>query len=85
MTPAERSLRGRLGAYCLHAKYSAKETTARARSVFMSRFEELVDSNRTLPPAERARRAEAARSAYFARLSLKSIQARKKKKRKSRR
>jgi hypothetical protein len=40
------------------------------------RFIDQVDPDRTLPEAERLRRAEHARSAYFTGLALKSAQAR---------
>ncbi|CAN5898656.1 hypothetical protein BH23ACT5_BH23ACT5_10360 [soil metagenome] len=42
----------------------------------MARFEDQVDPDRVLLPAERARRAEHAKKAYFTRLALKSAQAR---------
>jgi len=42
----------------------------------MARFEREVDPDGTLPPEERARRAEHKRKAYFARLALKSAKAR---------
>lgn len=72
MPSSERSLRGRLGAYTLHARYDARETTAPARRALLQRFEDEVDPERKLPEAERARRAEAARKAYMTRLALKS-------------
>lgn len=77
MTRRELSIRGRIGAYSLHAKQDARETTAKARSAFMARFETRVDPDGTLSEAERLRRAEAARRAHFARLALKSAQRRK--------
>jgi hypothetical protein len=52
----------------------------RARQAFLDRFEREVDPDGTLPPAERARRAEHARKAYFAKLALKSAQARRRRK-----
>ena len=76
MTPAEASLRGRVGAFVLHSRYDPKQTTQRARSAFLARFEREVDPEGKLPAAERARRAEYARKAHFARLALKSAQAR---------
>ena len=77
--PAEMALRGRIGAYRLHACRDVRETTARARKAFLARFEAEVDPTGTLSPAERERRALAARRAYFARLALKSAQARRRK------
>jgi hypothetical protein len=59
--PNEMSLRGRIGAYRLHAKHDPKETTAKARETFLNRFEREVDPDGILPEAERVRRAEAAR------------------------
>jgi hypothetical protein len=76
LSPAERSLRARLAAHSMHARHDARETTAKARATFLARFEREVDPDGTLPPQERARRAEHARSAYFARLSLASARAR---------
>jgi hypothetical protein len=42
----------------------------------LDKFEEQVDPDGTLPPAERAKRAEHARKAHFKRLALKSARAR---------
>lgn len=71
-----RTLRGRLGAYSLHAQRDPKETTAKARRAFLDSFLDLVDPQRTLPEPERLRRAEAARKAHFTRLALASAKAR---------
>ena len=76
MTPAERSLRARLAAHCLHAQVDSRDHTEPARRAFMSRFENEVDPNRVLSEAERQRRAEQAKKAYFTRLALRSVQAR---------
>ena len=70
------ALRGRIGAYRLHATHDPRETTASARAAFLERFEREVDPDGTLAPAERQRRAEAARRAHFARLALASAKAR---------
>ncbi|NIJ13073.1 hypothetical protein FHU38_003417 [Saccharomonospora amisosensis] len=67
-------LRARLGAHSLHAQ--GKTNTAPARKAFNDRFENEVDPDRVLDPAERARRAEHARKAYFTSLALKSARAR---------
>jgi hypothetical protein len=80
MTPVERSLRARIGAYSLHAQRDARETTSAARAAFLSRFERDVDPDGVLAPDERARRAEAARKAYFTRLALASVRARNRRK-----
>ena len=75
---AERSLRGRIGAYSLHAAYDSRELTAPARKAFLSRFELEVDPEGELPAQERERRAGHARKAYFTRLALASVKARRK-------
>jgi hypothetical protein len=66
MTPEQRSLRGRIGAYSLHANYDSPATTEPARRAFLSRSEREVDPDAVLPENERLRRAEYARKAYFA-------------------
>jgi hypothetical protein len=73
-----RTLRGRIGAYAVHAKYDSRELTKSARAAFLRRFEDEVDPDRTLPEAERVRRAEMARKRYFAALALASAKARQK-------
>ncbi len=75
---ADRVLRGRIGAYRLHAGHDPRETTAKARAAFASSFERQVDPAGLLAPAERLRRAEAARKAYFVRLARLSARARRK-------
>ena len=79
LSPTERSLRARIGAYSLHATHDPKETTRSARKAFLASFEREVDPHGTLTITERARRAAAARQAYFAKLSLKSARARRRK------
>jgi len=76
LTPEERTLRARVGAYRLHALYDPKETTKKARAAFAARFDRQVDPDGVLPPAERARRADAARRAYFTELQLRSSRSR---------
>lgn len=76
MTPAERSLRGRLGAYVVHSRYDSRELTKPARAAFDSKFERDVDPDGILPTEERLRRAEMARKAHFARLAIASAKAR---------
>ncbi len=76
LSSSERSLRSRLGALALHARHDSRKTTAKARAVFLSRFEREVDPEGVLPPEERARRAEYAKRAYFSKLALKSAQSR---------
>ncbi len=70
LTPAERSLRGRMGAYVVHARYDPRQITAPAREAFLKRFLNEVDPDRVLPEPERLRRAAAARKAYFTRLAF---------------
>lgn len=50
--------------------------TQPARDGLARKFEDQVDPDRVLSPAERAMRAESARRAHFQRLALKSAQAR---------
>jgi hypothetical protein len=50
--------------------------TAAARAARDKRFEDQVDPDRTLPPAERAKRVKNARTAYFLRLNAASHEAR---------
>lgn len=77
LTPAERSLRGEIAAHESWARTPDRAArTANARRAMLDKFEQQVDPDSSLPPAERARRAEHARKAYFARLALKSAQAR---------
>ena len=71
-----RSLRGRIGAYQLHATHNSREITAPARRAFLARFEREVDPEGVLLPRERARRSEHARKAYFAKLAYLSAKAR---------
>lgn len=54
--------------------------TANARAALMARFETDVDPTNSLPPAERAVRAEHLRKAYFARLALRSARSRRRSK-----
>jgi len=80
-TPAEKSMIGRIAACESWARTPDRSArTAPARAALMARFETDVDPARTLPPAERARRAESLRKAHFARLALKSAQSRRKSK-----
>jgi len=72
MTPAERVLRGRQGAFTLHAM--GKTTTTAARAAFDARF--YVGIPDDLPAAERDRRAGYARKAYFASMAYRSARAR---------
>ena len=68
MSPVKRTLRAWLTAYTMYARHDEWETPAAARAAFLTRFEDEVNSDGTLPQENR-RRAEHARSAYFARLA----------------
>lgn len=83
MTPGERTLRARIGAFALHAQRDSHELTRAARASFLARFEREVDPDSVLPAKERQRRAMAARSAYFSRLALRSMQSRSARRRQS--
>lgn len=77
MSPEHRSLRARMAAHASWA--NTEDPTARtqpARDRFAKRFLDQVDPDRTLPEAERQRRAESARKSYFAQLAFKSVRAR---------
>lgn len=74
LTPAQRSMRSRMGAHALHA--AGKTNTGPAREKFLARFEDQVDPGRVLSPEERSRRAEHARQQYMTGLALKSARAR---------
>ena len=78
LSTAERSLRGRIAAYSLHAQGGTN--TAPARRAFLSKFEAEVDPEGVLPEAERLRRAACARQVHFSRMALKSAKARRQRK-----
>jgi hypothetical protein len=77
-TPSDRALAAQIAAHSKWAKTDRVAGTAAARARFLDRFEREVDPDGTLPPDERAKRAEHARKAYFARLALASAKARRK-------
>jgi hypothetical protein len=77
LTPAQRSLRAKLAAHTSWANTSDRAArTAAARKAANERFARQVDPDGTLPPRERAERAENARKAYFTALALRSTRAR---------
>ena len=78
MTPAELSLRGKIGSAIQKSRHDARALTAAARETFLAKFLDEVDPERKLDEGERLRRAEFARKAYFARLAYKSARARRK-------
>ena len=57
--PQEMALRGRIGAFRLHATHDPRETTKKARAAFDARFLREVDPDGVLPEEERRRRAAA--------------------------
>lgn len=56
---------GRIGGLTAQARHGAEKMTAPARQGFARRFEQLVDPDGVLDPAERAVRAERARRAHM--------------------
>jgi hypothetical protein len=74
--PQEMALRGRIGAFRLHATHDPRETTKKARAAFDARFLREVDPEGVLPEEERFRRAHYARKAYFAQLARRRAAAR---------
>jgi hypothetical protein len=77
LDPSARTLRARIGAYAQHAQHDIAATTEAGRRAADRRFCDQVDPDRTLPAAERERRAQAARRSYMLGLSFRSAQARK--------
>lgn len=74
LSPSERKLRARIGALSLHAQ--GKTNTGPATAAFKAKFYDQVDPDRTLPEAERDRRAGLARQAHMTKLSLARSRAR---------
>jgi hypothetical protein len=76
----ERQLRSLLGKAAANFRWAMTDdpaaATQPARDAFMRRFEDQVDPDRTLAPAERAKRAARARRAYFLQLAAKSARTR---------
>jgi hypothetical protein len=70
-TPAERSLQGRLAAAVRWAHVDDRAAATKpGRDGRWRQFEDQVDPDRVLDPAERARRAELAQKAHMTRMSL---------------
>lgn len=76
LTPEQRALRARIGAYAMHARHDSRETSKAGRDAFLARFEREVDPDGVLTPAERDRRAQLARRSHFSKLALASSRAR---------
>lgn len=74
LSPQERILRARAGAYAQHAKHDTHATTQAGRDAFLQRFYDATPAD--LPEAERMRRAIAARRSHMTVLALKSARAR---------
>lgn len=75
--PAHMADIGRMGGATSRSRYSGAEMTEPARRAFWQKFEDEVDPDRVLDPAERHARAEKARWLYYKRLAAKSVKARK--------
>jgi hypothetical protein len=76
LSPEQRTQRARLAAHAMHAQ--GKTNTQPARDALLRKFEDDVDPDRTLTPAERAKRVEHARKEYYTRLSFLASKAREK-------
>lgn len=74
LTPAQRRLRARVGAYALHAQGGT--STKAGTAAFLARFDRQVDPDGLLLPEERARRAGLALKAHMSTLALKASRAR---------
>jgi len=72
------AMRGRIGAHVTASRHDSRELTANARAAFKSKFEDEVDPDGLLAPAERARRADQLRRAHYARLAYLSAVSRRK-------
>jgi hypothetical protein len=79
LTPEQRRLRGQIGAAVSWANTTSRTArTAPGHAGLRKRFELEVDPAGTLPPEERAKRAEQAFKAHMLKLSYKSSRARSK-------
>lgn len=80
LSPQERSLRARLAAHTLHARYSAHDLTAPAREAARTALDRRLSEEFEIDVSspDGAKRLEHARRAYFARLALRSASARRK-------
>ena len=79
MTPAQRSLYGRMGAAIARSRHDPKELTSEARKRFLARFEAQIRAEYPdLPDLEVQRRAGELRRAHMLALAAKSSIARSK-------
>lgn len=76
LTPEQRSLRARMGAYAQHAQHDVRDTTRAGLEAASARFLDEVDPEHVLPEAERQRRAAAARKAHMLKLAWRSAEVR---------
>jgi hypothetical protein len=76
LTPAQRAMRARIAANTRWSQEDPAANAARGQAGLLRKFEDQVDPDRTLPEAERTRRAEAARRAHKQRLAFQSSKAR---------
>lgn len=77
LTPEQRKLRAKIASNTSWSNTEDRSArTAPARRAMDKKFEEQVDPDGLLDPAERAKRAESARKAYYQGLALKSAKAR---------
>lgn len=83
MTPEQRTLRARMGAYAMHSRNDSKVIARKANKTFIDSFEKRVDPNFELPVEERQRRAAAAYRLHMLRMAFRSVQARKRKRKSS--
>lgn len=80
-SPGERRLQARAAAYTRWARTTDRSAaTAAAREGLMRKFENQIDPDGLLAPAERRVQAVRARAAYYASLAAKSAAARRKRK-----
>ncbi len=78
LSPERAALIGSIGGNVTASRTDSHERTAAARQAAFERFLDQVDPDRTLPEAERIRRAKAAESAHLARMRLRSAESRRK-------
>lgn len=76
LTPEQRKLRAQAAAYSRWAREDPKPAMEQVRVGFAKRFLDEVDPDRSLPEAERQRRAQAAMAAHMSRLAFQSSKAR---------
>jgi hypothetical protein len=76
LTPGEKKLRAQIAANTRWAKEDREQASARQRRIMLERFENAVDPNCELLPAERSARARNAMAAHMQSLAFKSVRAR---------